>query len=137
MSIIEIGLLIAGFVLGAGSGGLVAWLWKSLKVRAEMAELQKDLVVSKSQVVELTKQNAELQQKCVDAQSALANTLSALELLKAYQLIDSDTKNSIKDIQNTFVDGKASEDTMKKYKEMLQNMNKSFSDYNKGQTATK
>ncbi len=123
-------------ILGAGGGGVIAWLVKSLKVRVQTAELEKELVVSKGRVVELVKQNAELQQKYTDSQSVLANTLSALELLKAYQMIDAETKKQVAEIKETLVDGKASPETMDKYKEMLKKMNENFSGYNKGQKTT-
>jgi len=129
MTFMEIVMLI----LGAGGGGVIAWLVKSLKVRVELAELQKELVVSQGRVVELAKQNAELQQKYIDSQSILANTLSALELLKAYQMIDAETKKQVEEIKDTLVDGKASPETMDKYKEMLRKMNENFIGYNKGQ----
>ncbi len=132
MSIIDIVLLAVGFILGGGAGGVIAYLWKSLSVKAQISELEKNLLESKNTIADLTKKNAELEQKCIDTQSALANTLSALELLKAYQVIDQDTKSKVKNLQDTLVDGKASQATMESYKDLLKKMNDSFSNYNNG-----
>lgn len=129
MSILEILMLI----VGAGLGGAVAYFFMKLKAKADLALIQKDLLVAQGRVVELVKQNADLQQKYMDSQTVLANTLSALELLKAYQMIDAETKKKVEEIKDTFVDGKATDDTMAKYKEMLKTMNDQFSGYNKGQ----
>lgn len=136
MQAVEIIMLVLGLVVGATAGAVIAWLIKSLKTKAEIATLQKDLVLSQEKVVGLTKQNAELQQKYLDSQSLLANTLSALELLKAYQMIDAETKKKVEELKDSFVDGKASPDTMDKYKEMIKKMNEQFSNYNKGQKTT-
>lgn len=132
MSFTEIVMLI----LGAGGGGAVIYIIMKLKAKADSALMQKDLLVAQGRVVELVKQNADLLQKYTDSQTVLANTLSALELLKAYQMIDAETKRKVDEIKETFVDGKATDDTMAKYKEMLKAMNDQFSGYNKGQKST-
>lgn len=124
--------LILGIVLGSGFGGIITYLWSALQNKLKIANLEKDLAKAQSEVADLVRKNAELTQKCMDTQAALANTLSALELIKAYQVIDQDTKNKIKDLQNTFVEGKASADTMNSFKDALKKMNESFSKYNKG-----
>jgi len=132
MSVMEILMLIFGIAAGGG----VMYLIMLFKSKADTALIQKDLVTAQGRVVELAKQNAELQQKYTDSQTVLANTLSALELIKAYQMIDAETKKKVEEIKGTFVDGKATDDTMAKYKEMLKSMNDQFSNYNKGQKAT-
>lgn len=132
MSFTEIIMLI----LGGGGGGAIIYIIMKLKAKADFALIQKDLLVAQGRVVELVKQNADLLQKYTDSQTVLANTLSALELLKAYQMIDAETKRKVEEIKDTFVDGKATDDTMAKYKEMLKAMNDQFSGYNKGQKST-
>jgi uncharacterized protein YoxC len=60
-----------------------------------------------------------------------------MEVMRAYNAIDEETKRKVKEVKDTLDDdGKTTPETIKKYKQLIDDINKKNKDYNSGNPDT-
>ena len=118
--------------IGGGVGGFIGWLIKGIQTKIKITEYENRALIAEKEKATMQTQWTLEKEKATKFQSLLADTLASMEILKAYQVVDEATKNNIKVLENTFKDGKATEETYAKYKQMIEEINKRNSEYNKG-----
>lgn len=128
MSIIQIVLLVIGALMGGGLG----WLIKTIQNKIKIAQLENEIYRLEKERDQFKQKWHESEQKLLETETLLSDTLAAIELLKAYQAIDDQTRKDIDELRDTFNDGKPSDETYKKYKQMIDRINDMNKDYNQG-----
>ena len=129
-------MLIIGLIIGILLGGVLGYVVKWGTDRVVIAELEseRDIAVLEMNTMQLQWEIAvnELNKTKV----LLNDTLAALELLREYQAIDQTTKDEIKKIDNTLVDGSPTKDTYDAFKKLVEEYNKKNEEYNTASSET-
>lgn len=119
-------------ILGLAAGGGLGYLVKALITKFQMVTMENKLHdAEKAKEQAINEANA-AKNLLAKTQTLLSDTLASIELLKAYQAIDQKTKDQLKQLQDSMKDGKVTDDTMLKYKKMIEEMNKKNQAYNQG-----
>lgn len=116
--------LIGGLIIGLFPGFGVGFLYKLIKGKKELKNLKHDLSEAKRLQELAIKQRDVYAQKLVDVRSMLADALATIEVLQAYKEIDDKTKEEIKEIKDSLVNGEPSDDTYERYKKLIDEINK-------------
>lgn len=123
--------LIIAIILGIAVGFGIGFLSKALIDKIEIAELEKERDSALLQKNTMQEKWELATQELSQTKVLLQDTFAALELLKQYQVIDNDTKDKIKDIDNTLdPEGKPTEDTYDKLRNLIEDYNKKNKVYN-------
>ena len=139
---------VAALVLGGGGGFVFKMIQSNIeskKIRdsyeKEISNLkqERDDAVAAKQSVE--KEVGALRQSAVDANKKyedvrvlLNDAISALTVLKAYEAVDKESKEKIKKLEETIVNGEITPSTADEFKKMLEEINKKNQKYNKGRS---
>lgn len=139
---------VAALVLGGGGGFVFKMIQSNIeskKIRnsyeKEISNLkqERDNAVAAKQSVE--KEVGALRQSAVDANKKyedvrvlLNDAISALTVLKAYEAVDKESKEKIKKLEDTIVNGEITPSTADEFKKMLEEINKKNQKYNKGRS---
>lgn len=129
MGIVEIILLI----VGAGLGGGLGWLVKSIQTKIKMNELENRVYKAeearRNMIEELSKKKAEIS----NIKKLLNETLAAMEILQAYKAIDKETQKDLDKIKNSLnEEGEVTPETYEEFAKIIDNMNKGNKEYNSG-----
>lgn len=139
---------IGALVLG-GSGGFI---FKMIQSSVEFNKIkesyekeinalkqERDNIIVAKQSVE--KEVSALRQSAVDANKRyedvrvlLNDAISALTVLKAYDAINKESKDKIKKLEDTIINGEVTSSTAEEFKKMLQEINDKSQKYNKGRS---
>lgn len=148
MSLESILIGIAALVLGGG-GGFVFKMFKSNIDMKKMREsYEKEILNTKKErdeaiaaKVSVEKEVGALRQSAVDANKKyedvrilLNDAISAMSVLKAYEAIDKASKEKLKKLEETIVNGQVTPSTVEEFKKMLEEINKKNEKYNKGRS---
>lgn len=124
-------ILIVGIIAGLAIGGLVGWLWTSLSKAAEIANLEKDMLIIENERDTYRDQWELAQQELNSTRVLLNDTLSALELLRQYQSIDNETRRDIDELESTRnPDGSSTDETYNRFRELVDNFNQLNEEFN-------
>jgi chromosome segregation ATPase len=129
--------MIIGIVIGAVLGGGIGWLVKTLLVHIKIKNLESEINKLKLEKRNLVDKLEQMTQKLAETESLLSDTLAAMEVMRAYNAIDEETKRKVKEVKDTLDDdGKTTPETIKKYKQLIDDINKKNKDYNSGNPDT-
>lgn len=129
--------MIIGIVIGALLGGGIGWLVKTLLVHIKIKNLESEINKLKLEKRNLVDKLEQMTQKLAETESLLSDTLAAMEVMRAYNAIDEETKRKVKEVKDTLDDdGKTTPETIKKYKQLIDDINKKNKDYNSGNPDT-
>jgi len=148
MSLESILIGIASLVLGGGGGFIYKMIKSSIDIKnlkesheKQISTINKEKETILAEKLSIEKEIGALRQAAVDANKRYEDTrvllndaISAMSVLKAFEAIDKASKEKLKKIENTIVNGNVTPSTTDEFKKMLEEIKKKNEKYNQGRS---